>query len=498
MSEMIDIERIDAHYRCSAPLPFPRRHLDALLERALRSHVRRELSRLATGPEEEICIRALGVPVRICLADGDAAVARQWARAFAESVEHALAARSPDVVRYRSPAHYARDMGESVMRGDLNRAWAWRQLGDWSAPPDAGRDLALEEWISCWTARAELIVPLLADWARRGFFPALAECLRARHWTALAAAAVFAVNHRLDRGAPQRSRRPRSLPRASDDSARRDTGSVAAFRCDSSIVDSSQIARAAAALARLFSEAKTRQAIARLAWLEDDPVAAARASGAESLEARARRIFDPTQSVRGDRLSDPATAKEGDVGAGEPVETRRGGSPSGQLQSAGPDSVIARFGGLLFLLGVLEDLGIPERLCGQEGSMRRGLHALARVLLPVEGDAPEVRAFCGLAPQAEIPASWEMPLDADARVRVEVLAERVRSELDARLCGRLEPKQDALWFVCDRRAEIAAEPGWIELRFSLSQVSTAIRLVGLDLDPGYVPWLGVCVSFRYV
>jgi hypothetical protein len=41
------------------------------------------------------------------------------------------------------------------------------------------------------------------------------------------------------------------------------------------------------------------------------------------------------------------------------------------------------------------------------------------------------------------------------------------------------------------------EPGWIELRFSLDEVSTEIRRAGLDLDPGYVPWLGVVMRFIY-
>jgi hypothetical protein len=54
-----------------------------------------------------------------------------------------------------------------------------------------------------------------------------------------------------------------------------------------------------------------------------------------------------------------------------------------------------------------------------------------------------------------------------------------------------------LQFVCQRRAAIVADPGWIEVRLSLDEVSTEIRRVGLDLDPDYVPWLGVVVRFVY-
>ena len=44
-------------------------------------------------------------------------------------------------------------------------------------------------------------------------------------------------------------------------------------------------------------------------------------------------------------------------------------------------------------------------------------------------------------------------------------------------------------FVCRRPAHIVADPGWIEARFSLQDVSVEIRRTGLDIDPDYLPWL---------
>ncbi|HVI70094.1 MAG TPA: hypothetical protein VM656_01235, partial [Pyrinomonadaceae bacterium] len=60
-----------------------------------------------------------------------------------------------------------------------------------------------------------------------------------------------------------------------------------------------------------------------------------------------------------------------------------------------------------------------------------------------------------------------------------------------------EPPASLLEFVCRRRAEIVADPGWIEVRFSLDEVSTEIRRAGLDLDPGYISWLGIVMRFVY-
>jgi hypothetical protein len=48
-----------------------------------------------------------------------------------------------------------------------------------------------------------------------------------------------------------------------------------------------------------------------------------------------------------------------------------------------------------------------------------------------------------------------------------------------------------------RRAELRIDPGWIEARFDLDDVSIDVRRAGLDLDPGYLPWLGAVVRFTY-
>jgi len=51
--------------------------------------------------------------------------------------------------------------------------------------------------------------------------------------------------------------------------------------------------------------------------------------------------------------------------------------------------------------------------------------------------------------------------------------------------------------VCRRRARVLGDSGWIDLYFRLNDVATEIRRAGLDLDPGFVPWLGVVLKFHY-
>jgi hypothetical protein len=164
---------------------------------------------------------------------------------------------------------------------------------------------------------------------------------------------------------------------------------------------------------------------------------------------------------------------------------------------------LTRFGGLLFLLNLLEDLGLPREVSGDETlrgrTLRWSLHRLALTLLPeAETDDPAALAFAGLAPDAAPPSEGEEgPSEAESGALASY-AVRVESALRERLDERWdEPRASLLAFVCRRRAEVVADPGWFEVRLSLDDVDMEIRRSGLDLDPGYLRWLGVVVKFVY-
>ena len=67
----------------------------------------------------------------------------------------------------------------------------------------------------------------------------------------------------------------------------------------------------------------------------------------------------------------------------------------------------------------------------------------------------------------------------------------------ARQAGRPELAPPRLQSVCRRRGRIRFEPGWIELLLPLEAVDTSIRRLGLDLDPGWLPWLACVLRIRY-
>ena len=234
---------------------------------------------------------------------------------------------------------------------------------------------------------------------------------------------------------------------------------------------------------------------------------APRAASAALAVAVARQLLPPGVDVSPSRedVSTPApdeTPEQSPSLDAPRPETRRADERD---EDAPPESVrqraFTRFGGLLYLLGVVEDLGLPEEMWTHpslsERTLRWTMQQLALGLLPLDAGDAAALAFAGLRPEEIAPAeSEDAPSEAEAAAVGSFVA-RVVEALRERLERREQASDELLRFVCLRRAEIVAEPGWIDVRMSLDEVSTEIRRAGLDLNPGYLAWLGVVVRFVY-
>jgi hypothetical protein len=66
--------------------------------------------------------------------------------------------------------------------------------------------------------------------------------------------------------------------------------------------------------------------------------------------------------------------------------------------------------------------------------------------------------------------------------------------LDETLPDAPEPR---VQWVCQRPGRLQIEPGWIELHLDMDQIDTRLRRAGLDLDPGWVPFIGAVVRICY-
>jgi hypothetical protein len=126
------------------------------------------------------------------------------------------------------------------------------------------------------------------------------------------------------------------------------------------------------------------------------------------------------------------------------------------------------------------------------------LYQLALALADVAVDDPAALAFAGVPPTSAPPSRDEPLASESEQSSLLALRHMLVAALRERLEAPAEESDDALLsHVTSRRAEIVADPAWFEIRFSLSEVATEIRRAGLDLDPGWLPWLGAVVRFVY-
>ncbi|HEX8395273.1 MAG TPA: hypothetical protein VF665_23190, partial [Longimicrobium sp.] len=365
---------------------------------------------------------------------------------------------------------------------------------------------------------------------------ALAARIRPAAWTAVARAALtvaaipgstFAALVAWMEGAP-----------AGPPSPSPDAG-AAPVRAADRIVRRSSIVHAISAHS---ADPQTRAALAILGALEAEPAALRRdAADALSVIALVQREMDDAPVDADTRAGHRSSARDADGnGRGtdprttdRAVDGRTAASPStgtdgrraaekaegdkvdkiAPSPSAGdgdaPWAVRAagetRWGGLLFLIHLIDSLDLPDAMAEDEAlaarSLRWCLHRLAMELLGLNERDPAVLAFAGLGPDRDLPSRGEEAAAEDEVQAVADFARRVASALHVRMRGAQADgrrAEDALLReVCRRAATVAADPGWIEVRLSLDEVSVEVRRAGLDLDPGWVPWLGAAVRFVY-
>jgi len=146
------------------------------------------------------------------------------------------------------------------------------------------------------------------------------------------------------------------------------------------------------------------------------------------------------------------------------------------------------FGGLLFVVSALQRLQFPRWLEDHPARLqddfptRLLLHLGKRIGL-TDTDPLYTALATSLPPQSPETAA---DFSEIARSWIRQLRRWCRTEARLGLASLIR-----------RPARLAATKTHLELFFPLSQVDLRIRRAGLDIDPGWVPWLGRVIYFHY-
>lgn len=527
--DTVTLNRLHARYRDVDPDAVAR--LDDALADVARRALDREMDRLAAGPEFAICIREIDLAVELDVTKSSGMLAAQWARAIAGAVtgrvETARASAPPmggragptavpggpegaagepsgpagpagpagSVVVYRREVDVLVDLARSLLTGDLRRAWAWRQVGMVTGSSPTPNDLA-----TALGHRIELLPAVLGQLRDPWALP-----LSVTHWRRLARAFDRSVG-----AAPAEDRGPWGGPH----DHRAVAGAAATTDEIGPARSSVRPDRPPPTALWAALPPEDRSGLLTLLLALVDPGAIMMPAERRALALRLDRGRDPHRPARQpDSRPDPTDAAphgpasgrfdDLDAGAAAPVprsgdaDSRPTGQRSGSEPEAEPTATLlaTRFGGVLFLIQVLGLLELPRRLREATAEPAAAAHMLAQVLsratgVPVDDHAVAVTA--GIDPTDER-AEPRKPTDQQQQL----VAECTRTLIDWLDHRFADEPTDRRW-LWERHATIERSPGWIEAGFSIDTVDLRIRRAGLDLDPGFVHWLGSVVRFRYV
>ncbi len=512
----LNIRRLHTRYHLPGGDVGLRARLDRVRHSMLKEGLEAVLDRLDAGPEEQICLRRVLAPVRLMVTDSDASMGLDWSIALAKAIRSALKdENSGEVVRYPTRLRALTDFALGLACGDHRHLWAWRLTGLWQGGSTITDDEAAGQLVETLRREGSAVMPVLCTLAFLGMLGALDSRLQTENWIVLARASVAAAGGD-----------PRLIEIETHDSPAASPLAERAMRAaHASILR--PLAQGTAA-----ADTHRQRAVGALVLLAHEPAAfqASPPAPAQLLAETVRSLWmNPGHAGDGEtcRQAD-SRRRDGSMGETRP---HRGSAASGPRPGplrravesrAFPETAVrdvhdegaegsdldasavdprrrgrTGWGGLLFLLWLVDECEIPrlaaERLPGR--SLRSVLHRLALSLLPLHTGDPAALAFAGLAPDAPPPAEAEPPTTPEEDAEIGTLAEAIRGALVRRLSasGEAVPMRQ----VCARRAEVVADPGWIEVHLFLDEVSTQLRHCGLDLNPEYIPWLGLVRRFIY-
>lgn len=480
------IERLRNRFHASSPLAAGQ--CQAWLEALAAADGEALVAGLA-APDEWLLIRHLPLALRWQHDAGDGEVVKQWSQALRRALEQALAhPEDGAVIRYASRHAAIADMLYRSALGETTRQWAWQRMG---LIPHHGLSPSevLQHGVIVLLRETELVWPvlhgLIAGEGATASLTALLRRLQASDWHALLQASPrTAAYARLLAGPTAAAPAAQAAP----PDAAVPASPIAARPADFLLAGGGTLrALLEWAAARRHFAVRHLEVLTVLATALAWP-----ATGASPALQQARLLA--AQAHLRSSVGGPADTPiiPSATGTASPAETRPPVERAPDLLPlpALPEEIEwlpTHWAGALFWLARLPAGGLLDWQAGQDViSLPLVLRAVGSAL-GVPDEDPALRAFCGgTVPPGEVPAA------ARERATEQVLLwsawlDEAAPELPA-------PRVDT---VCRRGGRLRFEAGWIEVHLPLDSVDTSIRRLGLDLDPGWLPWLGCVVRITY-
>ncbi|MGC3984304.1 MAG: hypothetical protein QM777_06005 [Pseudorhodoferax sp.] len=203
----------------------------------------------------------------------------------------------------------------------------------------------------------------------------------------------------------------------------------------------------------------------------------------------------PARPLRADALQ-PAPRGTPDATPAEPGAASALARPA---PAAGPAwHTPTGHGGLLFLLPLLARLGLPDWLPADDQRFAALVLRAALLHLRTPADDPAWWLAATAAEAAAAPLRPAAPTRWPARLaRAGTRGAQAAAWLAACRLGLRRAGGPPLAGLVRRPAGLALTATHADLFFALDRTDLAVRRLGLDIDPGWLPWFGRVVGFHY-
>lgn len=442
--------------------------------------------------EELICVRRLQLRGRLQAEDGSAQALAMFRAALQEALDAALhgSGAQNHVLRYPQRRAALADLLYRLAAGERERLWAWQQLRLLPAWAERSSLSELREAAVQSLAReAQLIWPvlmhLLQAQLQSGAFALLLRAYTAAQWQQLLAACPQSRAYLQPPGKTQ-PQTAQPLPQTAELlwllQLLRAQPQLMAQRRDSLLVLLAACAQPAP------QHPPTQQRILQAAAAQLQAMAPQPPASGTRLSARSQPQLSTAAATPS--ATKPAAADSRSAEAARPPRA------APELPQAALSQHSAQ-AGLLFLLNLLPAAGLLDCASLREGSWHAPqlLRRLALEHLQISAQDAALRAFCGGWLPAAADEDHE-PLSEAQHADLQALHARLLALLRQALHWQA-PEPPLLPWLLHRHAEIVFEPGWIEVHLAARDAEVRIRRAALDLDPGYLPWLGCVLRFVY-
>ncbi|WP_018353272.1 hypothetical protein [Longispora albida] len=510
------ISRLSATVRRAPDGADPGPRVSALLNGLANGGLAMALSSVSLPPGEWL-VRRLDVPVALDLSGRDADVQERWALALLEALRAALG--SGEAVHYPAAPAALADVLTGCATRTFTRAWAWRLLGFLPGTPATSPPPAAPVIVHSGTNADAASIPVRVTPGTAAPAPGdvpsgdpagiAFSALRAR--PELAAAALVQVAAQIGWAALHRLFGTGYWPRIAALVYQASTGHstlqpLAPVPEPGSAAHAVTEARANALLRHAPLAAHIHRSRLRIGARSADP------SAESTLEAWAILLVASTEpAALAQHVTTGVAARVAELlASARPVPRVSPDREPVAEESVARGPVVqesavreTRWAGLLFLIATAGEAGMPEELLADDVLAGRPvpwvLREIAGALVPAPRDDPAVLAFAGLDAARAGELDRLLAAGTKEKDRVAAHAARWAQATATRLAA--DPDEDpaaVVLGVAARHGLVFAEPGWIEVHLPLDSVDVGVRRAGLDVDPGWVPWLGSVVVFRYV